>query len=108
MPREIQAFSFQTALSFGEAMKVLGIGEEGGAKPLGDWYERDSAWYDRLLSRRDLPGVRMNLYFFDDENILELKYAEDGAQASDAEDFALKVLLPALGAREVKPCESVD
>lgn len=89
-------------------MKVLGIGEDGGAKPLGEWYERDSAWYDRLLSRRDLAGVRVNLYFFDDENVLELKYAEDGPPAGEVEAWALKVLLPALGAREVEPCEPVD
>jgi hypothetical protein len=108
LPREIQAFSFQTALTFGEAMKVLGIGEEGGAKPLGDWYERDSAWYDRLLSRRDLPGVRVNLYFFDGENVLELKYAEDGPAAGEVEEWAVRVLLPALGARDVRSCESVD
>ena len=108
MPREIQAFSFQTALTFGEAMKVLGIGEEGCAKPLGEWYERDSSWYGRLLSHRDLPGVRVNLYFFDDENVLELKYSEGGPPVGEVEQWALEVLLPALGARKVTPCESVD
>lgn len=87
---------------------MLGVGEEGGAKPLGKWYECDSAWYDRLLSRRDLPGVRVNLYFFDNENVLELKYDEDGPPVSEVEEWALKVLLPALEAREVAPCESVD
>ena len=52
----IRAYSFQSELSFSDAKRIL---EAGG---LGEWYERDSAWYDQLLSCRGRAGVWMNLY----------------------------------------------
>ena len=50
----------------------------------------------------------MNLYFFDTEKVLELKFVDSTAAQTAAEAFAIQQLLPALGAREIKRTESVD
>lgn len=108
-------YSFQTDLSFAEVTSILGARGGGstqpGRSPLWEWFERDSAWYDNLLScSSPPPGVRMNLYFFDDENILEFKFTAD-VDAKDVQRilaFGLNELLPALGARDVKQSHSVD
>jgi len=108
MSEEIRAYSFQSDLTFEDAKKLL-IPEVEGAGAFGEWYERDSAWYTNLLSCRSHPGLRMNLYFFDAENILELKLTQvDRRRVAEAEAFALGTILPALGARDVKPTDSVD
>ena len=84
---------------------ALGESTAGG---LGEWYERDSAWYDQLLSCPGRAGVRMNLYRFDDEWVLELKASGADADRAGGDAFAKKTLLPALGARDVKKTGSVN
>ena len=101
-PWRIRAYSFQSELSFSDAKRML---EAGG---LGEWYERDSAWYDQLLSCPARAGVRMNLYRFEDEWVLELKTSGADADRAGVEAFAVKTLLPALGARDAKETGPVN
>lgn len=101
-PWSVRAYSFQSELSFSDAKRML---EAGG---LGEWYERDSAWYDQLLSCRGSAGVRMNLYRFEDEWVLELKASGADADRAGVETSAEETLLPALGAREVKETGPVN
>ena len=98
----IRAYSFQSDGSFDDAMALLVGGEHG------EWFERDSAWWDQLMSCPARQGVRMNLYYFDDRNVLELKADSPDADRSGAETYALRTLLPALGAREVRRTSPVN
>jgi len=103
----ILAYSFQTGLTYADAVKLLGADGSGSAR-FGEWYERDSAWYSELLSCRSYRGMWLNLYFFDEETILELKFDGSESGKAAAESVALKELLPALGARDIKPTGSVN
>lgn len=98
----VRAYSFQSELPFSEAMHMLE------ADDLGEWYERDSFWYDQLLSCRVRAGVRMNLYRFDDEWVLELKASAADADRVGFEKFVEETLLPALGAQAVKETGPVN
>ncbi len=110
--RTTLAYSFQSGLSFADAVKMLGAdkdrAKQSGVTAFGDWYERDSAWHAKLLSCRSHRGMSMNLYFFEDRNVLELKIAESEAARSAAVAFARHELLSALGARDVQPADSVN
>jgi hypothetical protein len=103
-PWTVRAYSFQSELSFSDAKRLLEGGElsELEAGGLREWYERDSAWYDELLSCRGHAGVRMNLYRFEEEWVLELKASGADADREGAEAFAKETLMPALKARDVK------
>ncbi|MCP4289057.1 MAG: hypothetical protein GY792_32325 [Gammaproteobacteria bacterium] len=109
-PWSVRAYSFQSELSFSDAKRMLEAGALGKSKALGldEWYERDSAWYDQLLSCRGHAGVWMNLYRFDDEWVLELKASGADADRAGIEAFAENTLLPALGARDVKETGPVN
>ena len=109
-PWSVRAYSFQSELSFSDAKRVLEAGElrESEAGGLCEWYERDSAWYDELLSCRGHAGVRMNLYRFEDEWVLELKASGADADRAGAEAFAKETLMPALDARDVKKTGPVN
>ena len=109
-PWSIRAYSFQSELSFSDAKRILEVDASGESKTggLGEWYERDSAWYDELLSCPERAGVRMNLYRFDDEWVLELKASGADADRAGAEAFAEKTLLLALRARDVKETGPVN
>ncbi len=106
----VRAYSFQSELSFSDAKRMLGVGALGESEAGGpwEWYERDSAWYDELLSCSGRTGVRMNLYRFEDEWVLELKAVGADADRGGAEAFAKETLMPALGARDVKKTGPVN
>ena len=109
-PWNVRAYSFQSELSFSDAKRMLEEGELGKSEASGlcKWYERDSAWYDQLLSCHGHAGVRMNLYRFEDEWVIELKASVADADRARAEVFAKGTLMTALGARGIKKTGPVN
>lgn len=101
-PWSIRATAFQSDISFSEAKNLLIGGNHG------PWYERDSAWYNELLTRSSVDGVRLNLYRFEKKWVLELKADSPSANRAAAEAYASNTLLPALKARDPHPTAPVN